>query len=135
MISGIAKAMGRRGILRGALGLGAAVGIGAKQGLGGNGGLPIVGSYGGRVPPQAVEPEQPPWLEALGKAAEDAEREIYRHARFDSLEIDLAMLRSPSPAYKLVVQRARDERRRIAQQSLWERFTTGRKRWLRGVMS
>lgn len=136
MIGTTIKAMGRRGILRGALGLGAAIGVGAKRTRDGHGTIPPVGSYGQDAPSQSINSlEQPSWLDALGKAAETAEREIYRHARFDNLDLDLAMLRSPSPAYKLVVQRARDERRRVAQQSLWERFHAARKGWLRGVMS
>lgn len=134
MIGTAIKAMGRRGILRGAVGLGAAIGIGAPTERTSNvsfGNVPIGTGSAPGIP--ISEPEHPPWLDAIAKEANELDTRHYMRPTFDGLDLDLAMLRSPSPAYKIVTQRVRDERQRIARQSLWDRFHESRKRWLKGI--
>lgn len=136
MIGTAIKAMGRRGILRGAVGLGAAIGLGAPKSQQGNvyGGFVESPPVGGRsVAASSTLPDPPEWLEALNKGANEANIEHYSRPTFDNLDLDLAMLRSPSPAYKIVMQRARDERFRKRQQTLWDRFWAADKAWRRSL--
>lgn len=137
MIGKLTGAMGRRGILRGAVGLGAAVGLrGAGQVTTGDAALglmrPSVG-YQGLQQAVGVPPDRPDWLKALDTEAEAmAEREGMR-PRVDTLDLDLAALRGPSPAWKLIRQRARDQARREAMKSLWQRAREGSERWFRSL--
>jgi hypothetical protein len=137
MIGTAIKAMGRRGILRGALGLGAAVGIGAPQTQIGGGMTPRVslrdlsGNQTPRIP--SSEPDPPAWLDALHKDANAVDRARHTRPTFDGLDLDLAMLRSPSPAYKIVKQRVRDEAWRRRQETLWEKFWSANAEWRRSL--
>ena len=139
MIEKLAGAMGRRGILRGAMGLGAAVGLrGSGQVTTGAPALgampPSVGHSGGLQPVRmSTPPPRPDWLKALDSEAEAmAEREAMR-LRVDTLDLDLAALRGPSPAWKLIRQRARDQARREAMKSLWQRAREGSERFFRSL--
>lgn len=139
MIGKLTGAMGRRGILRGAMGLGAAVG------LGGAGQVTTGAQPMGLMPPSvgyqsglqaagmSAPPPRPDWLKALDSEAEAmAEREGMR-PRVDTLDLDLAALRGPSPAWKLIQQKARDRDRREAMKSLWQRAREGSERWFRSL--
>lgn len=131
------KAMGRRGILRGAVGLGAAIGIGAPQSRTSGGAVPPsvprMGRHASGVGPSSSEPDPPAWLDALHKDANAADIERYRRPTFDGLDLDLAMLRSPSPAYKIVKQRVRDEAWRKRQESMWDKFWSANATWRRSL--
>lgn len=137
MIEKLAGAMGRRGILRGAVGLGAAVGLrGAGQVTNGASTMglmpPSVGRQG-LLAAGGPTSTRPDWLKALDSEAEAmAERETMR-PRVDTLDLDLAALRGPSPAWKLIRQRARDQARREAMKSLWQRAREGSERWFRSL--
>ena len=131
MIGKAAVALGRRGLFRGAIGLGARGGRASNVSFGN---VPSIAHGTGNAPGIPMpEPEHPPWLDAIAKEANELDTRHYMRPTFDGLDLDLAMLRSPSPAYKIVTQRARDERQRIARQSLWDRFHESRKRWLKGL--
>ena len=144
MIGKLAGALGRRGVIKGALGLGAAVGLGAGVAkpppmvVGaalGSGGfsdargirwLPMdQASTGGNDPPRWVED-----LRRVAEAANEAER--YR-SKIDGLDVDLAMLRGPTPAWKLATQRARDKARSDASRTLWQRFNDAQSEWYRSL--
>jgi hypothetical protein len=141
MIGKLTGAMGRRGILRGAVGLGAAVGLGGAGQV--TTGAPITGLMPPRVDyqgglkqavgvPPAVS-DRPDWLKALDSEAEAmAEREGMR-PRVDTLDLDLAALRGPSPAWKLTQQKARDKVRREASKTLWQRIDDATTRWRRSI--
>ena len=136
MIGTAIKAMGRRGVIRGAIGLGAAIGIGAPGRVGGGLGQPMPPSgipIGNPNSLSTTEPDHPPWLAALHEQAHAEDARRYAKPTFDGLDLDLAMIRSTSPAFKIVTQRVRDERRRVAHQSMWDKFYEGHKRWRKSL--
>jgi hypothetical protein len=132
MIGKLATGMARRGILKGALGLGAAAGIGGNvsHGTGLLGPLTLPASA---LPPATPLPDRPDWLRAMQREVDEAqEREMVR-PRVDSLDLDLAALRGPSPAWKLTQQKARDKVRREASKTLWQRIDDATTRWRRSI--
>ena len=147
MIAKFATGMARRGILKGALGLGAAVGLGGKvsHGLAPRGQGPTISSgmsegFAQQGPmlnapvSGALAREQPSWLKALEREGDDFRERESNRLRVDTLDIDLAALRGTSPAWRLVQQKARDKARRDAAMTLWERLEQGRKRWLEELL-
>lgn len=136
MIGKLATGMARRGILKGALGLGAAVGLGGKVGNAAT--LPPqalsagVSSHGGWVIP--THEEEPEWLKAMGRETSDLDEAEMLRPRVDTLDIDLAVMRGPSPAWKLNVQRARDKARRDASRKMWDRLREARDKWVRSII-
>ena len=145
MIEKLAGALGRRGVIRGALGLGAAVRLGgglAQKGATArddfalaNRGLALGGPYVG-TQQAAINPTPlPDWIKALEEEAEGLhERERARERmKVDGLDIDIAMLRGPSPAWKLATQRARDTARVEAAKSLWQRLSDAKGEWYRSL--
>lgn len=133
MIGKLATGMARRGILKGALGLGAAVGLG---GSGFAADVPtsaqrkvmarassgaLLDACGGMSPG-----DYPPEVKCL-EDAYDAfrRRERYRPA-IDGLDVDVAALRSPSPAWKLMTQRQRQIDRDNTSGSLWDIWSRAR---------
>lgn len=138
MIGRLASAMGRRGILRGALGLGAAVGIaGAGQvSRGPHMPQPMPPSLGGLGLMQQgglAAQASPDWLRAMEREAEAVSEAEMNRPRVDTLDLDLAVLRGPSPAWKLLQQKARDRVRREAMKSIWQRLQEGGERWMRSI--
>lgn len=130
------RAMGRRGILKGAVGLGAAIGIGAPRSSAGAA-LNLPRGYVGGDPnirSAAEGGRAPEWLKKMGREADEASEKFYSRTTFDGLDLDLAMLRSPSPGYKLSMQRARDARRAREQRSISERLQAAIERWREGLL-
>lgn len=136
---GIAAAIARRGFLGGALGLGAAAGLGVKPSGAaqiGLGGMTLPASELPGTPhsgPGNLLREEPSWLKGLYGEARERQRVENDRVRFDNLDLDLAMLRSPSPAYKLVMQARRNRARELATMTLWERVNEAREKWMRGL--
>lgn len=133
----IAGKLVRRGILKGALGLGAAIGVGLPKSDGAfpqpmppAGGLWSSGSVGYGVPPR----EDPSWLVDLEKAAQCRHSELYGRPSFDGLDLDLAMLRSASPAWKMTRQRQRQAAREREMRSLWDHISDARKGLMKGIL-
>ena len=138
MIGKLASAMGRRGILRGALGLGAAVGIaGAGQvSRGPHMPQPMPPSLGGLGLMQQgglATQASPDWLRAMEREAEAVSEAEMNRPRVDTLDLDLAALRGPSPAWKLLQQKARDKARREAARTIWQRVEDAATRWRRSI--
>lgn len=137
MIGKLATGMARRGILKGALGLGAAVGLGGKVSYGAQ--VPMYPPGVGYRPMQqalvggGVPAERPDWLKALDSEAEAAQEREATRPRVDTLDLDIAALRGPSPAWKLIQQKARDRARHDAMKSIWQRAREGAERWYRGL--
>lgn len=137
MIGKIATGMARRGILKGALGLGAAVGLGVPQRQ--PSGYPPAG--GGWVGPGSAGPlttlpqpvPEPDWLKEIEARAGERQDELFRRPRFDGLDLELATLRSPSPAWKLATQRARDRAREREMTTWWDRLRDARDKWMRSL--
>jgi hypothetical protein len=92
-----------------------------------------MGRHASGVAPSSSEPDPPAWLDALHKDANAVDRERYRRPTFDGLDLDLAMLRSPSPAYKIVTQRVRDEAWRKRQETMWDKFWSANAAWRRSL--
>ena len=143
MIGKLTGAMGRRGILRGAMGLGAAVGLGGKVShghpIGGAELMPMGPTLGGPGfqgpinPTRQDNPEPPNWLKELDREGDELREREFTRVRIDTLDIDLAALRGPSPAWKLVQQKGRDKARREAAKTLWQRIDDARRQWFRGL--
>lgn len=136
MIGKTMAAMGRRNILRGALGLGAAIGLGAPRSSGASLGSPPSFSERGENGSGrcSIDPE-PEWFRSLSRESHAAVNAINNRPDFDGLDLDLAMLRSPSPAYKIVMQRRRHVERRKACQTIWDRLDEARNKWMKGILS
>jgi len=136
MIGKLAGAMGRRGILRGAVGLGAAAGIGGNVSHGA--GLLGVGKLPAALPPvyqgpATPLPDRPDWLKAIQREADEAQEREMTRPRVDTLDLDLAALRGPSPAWKLIQQRGRDAARREAARTIWQRVEDAATLWRRSI--
>lgn len=138
MIGKLATGMARRGILKGALGLGAAVGLGAGGAEGRGARSWLLTGARGAAPLEGgsqAEAEPPAWLDAMAQAAQAKDEENHMVARFDGLDLEFAMLRSPSPSWKLVMQRRRDRERTLAARSLWDRWLDMQKKWRKGLLA
>ena len=137
MIGKLATGMARRGILKGALGLGAAAGIGGNvshgAGLLGVGTLPAAALPTDYQGPATLLPDRPDWLKAIQREADEAQEREMTRPRVDTLDLDLAALRGPSPAWKLIQQRTRDAARREAARTIWQRVEDAATRWRRSI--
>lgn len=136
MIDKLAGVLGRRGVIKGALGLGAAVGLGVPQRQ--TSGYPPVGGWVGpgsagplTKPPEPVP--EPDWLKAIEARAGERQDELFRRPKFDGLDLELATLRSPSPAWKLATQRSRERAREREMQTWWDRLRDARDKWMRSL--
>jgi hypothetical protein len=113
---------GRRAVLRGAFGMAAAVGVGAKRSPVGISSTLVKPGFAYNVdedPESVIEAE---------RIAEDRARKIYDRPMFDGLDIDLAMLRSPSPSWKMTTQHKRDRARNEANRTIWSDLAALRRR-------
>lgn len=132
MLGKLAASIGRRGILRGGLGLAAAVGLGGSGVVGRAAAEGM--TFGPPLAPlefdvSRVSAYQPEAIEELKAAASaHADTEALR-PRFDGLDVDIAVLRSPSPAWKLMAQRRREAERYAVGQSLWRRLQDRLEQW------
>lgn len=69
-------------------------------------------------------------MEREAEAVSEAEM---NRPRVDTLDLDLAALRGPSPAWKLLQQKSRDRMRREAAKTIWQRVGEARERWYRSL--
>ena len=75
----------------------------------------------------------PDWLRAMEREAEAVSEAEMNRPRVDTLDLDLAALRGPSPAWKLLQQKSRDRMRREAAKTIWQRVGEARERWFRSL--
>lgn len=94
----------------------------------------MVVTSSGAFPQQATPLSEPAWLEAMRGEADRRHDELYDRPTFDGLDLDIAMLQSPSPAWKIARQRSRDAARRREMQGLWERINAAAANVARGML-
>jgi hypothetical protein len=119
----LGSAIGRRGVLGGALGLGAGAAIGSGRPYGvapRPGGMmqappPISGYSGGPNGLQAPEA-----VRALWKRHADLQREYHDRPQIGGCDLDLVALRSVSLTWAMLQQRRRDRDRRSVMDALTE---------------